>query len=373
MNAFDTVKKNFGFGCMRFPMNGDEVDTAEVCRMVDAFLDAGFNYFDTAHGYLGGKSETALRECLTSRHPRESYILTNKLSTPFFKCNEDIRPYFEEQLKACGVEYFDFYLMHAQNRSLFKKYKACGAYETCFELMKEGKIKHFGISFHDTADILDQILTEYPQIEVVQIQFNYLDYEDASVQSRLCLETCRKHGKPVIVMEPVKGGSLVNLPDDAKAVFDALGGGSYASYAIRYAAGFDGIEMVLSGMGNMEMMQDNLSYMTDFKPLDKREMEAIDKVCDIFRSKGLIQCTKCRYCIDGCPQKIAIPNLFACLNEKKLWDNWNSGFYYSIHVKNAGKASECIGCGKCEAICPQKLPIRQLLKQVAEEFEKENG
>ena len=369
MAIFEKVKGNFGFGCMRFPMKDGEVDIATVCEMVDAYLASGFNYFDTAHGYLSGKSETALKECLTSRHPRESYVLTNKLSTTFFKCNEDIRPFFEEQLKICGVEYFDFYLMHAQNRSLFKKYKACGAYETCLELKAEGKIKHLGISFHDTADVLDQILTEYPQIEVVQIQFNYLDYNDASVQSRLCLETCRKHSKPVIVMEPVKGGSLVNLPDDAKAVFDALEGGSYASYAIRYAAGFDGIFMVLSGMGDMDMMRDNLSYMTNFKPLDERESEAVKKVCDIFASKDLISCTKCRYCIDGCPQKIAIPNLFACLNEKKLWNNWNSGFYYAIHTKNAGKASECIGCGKCEAICPQKLPIRELLKQVADEFE----
>lgn len=369
MANFEKIKGNFGFGCMRFPMVDGEVDTNLVCEMVDAYLDAGFNYFDTAHGYLGGKSETALRQCLTSRHPRESYVLTNKLSTNFFKCNEDIRPLFDEQLKACGVDYFDFYLMHAQNRSLFKKYKACGAYETALELLKEGKIKHFGISFHDTADILDQILTEYPQIEVVQIQFNYLDYEDASVQSRLCLECCRKHGKQVIVMEPVKGGSLVNLPDNAKAIFDALEGGSYASYAIRFAASFDDIFMVLSGMGDMDMMRDNLSYMVDFKPLDEKEMAAVRAVCEIFAAKGLIPCTKCRYCIDGCPQKIAIPNLFACLNEKKLWDNWNSGFYYTIHTKNAGKASECIGCGKCEAICPQKLPIRELLRQVADEFE----
>jgi predicted aldo/keto reductase-like oxidoreductase len=239
--------------------------------------------------------------------------------------------------------------------------------------MKEGKIKHFGISFHDTADILDQILTEYPQIEVVQIQFNYLDYEDASVQSRLCLECCRKHGKPVIVMEPVKGGSLVNLPAEAKAILDELKGGSYASYAIRYAAGFEGVAMVLSGMGSMEMMRDNLSYMVDFKPLDEKESEAIEKVRAVFAAKDLISCTKCRYCIDGCPKKIAIPNLFACLNEKKLWDNWNSAYYYTIHTKNAGKASECIGCGKCEAICPQKLPIRDLLKQVAAEFEKQEN
>ncbi len=369
MMKFDNIKGNFGFGCMRFPMKDGEVDTKEVCKMVDAFIDAGFNYFDTAHGYLGGKSETALRECLTSRYPRASYILTNKLSNPHFEKESDIRPLFDEQLKACGVDYFDFYLMHAQNRTNFEKYKACRAYETAFELKKEGKVKHVGLSFHDTADILDQILTEYPEIEVVQIQFNYLDYDDASVQSRLCLETCQKHGKAVLIMEPVKGGSLVNLPDDAAEVLDALGGGSHASYAIRFAASFDNVVMVLSGMGNMDMMRDNLSYMTDFKPLNEKELAAVFKVAEVIKSKNLISCTGCSYCTDGCPANIAIPKLFACMNESNKWKNWNSGYYYSIFTKDRGKASDCIGCGRCEDICPQKLPIRELLKQVKEYFE----
>ncbi len=373
MAIFEKIKGNFGFGCMRFPMKDGEVDTAEVCRMVDAFLESGFNYFDTAHGYLSGKSETALRECLTSRYPRESFVLTNKLTAPYFNSNEDIRPLFESQLEACGVDYFDFYFMHAQNRTNFQKYKDCRAYETTLELIKEGKVRHLGISFHDTADVLDQILTEYPQIEVVQIQFNYLDYNDASVQSRLCLETCKKHGKPVIVMEPVKGGSLVNLPDDAAEVLNALQGGSHASYAIRFAAGQDGIIMVLSGMGNMDMMRDNLSYMTDFKPLDERETEAVFKVAEIIKSKNLIPCTSCRYCVEGCPANISIPKLFACMNESNKWKNWNSGYYYGIFTKDRGKASDCIECGACEAVCPQKLPIRELLKQVKENFEKSNN
>ena len=369
MAIFEEVKGNFGFGCMRFPMKDGEVDTATVCEMVDAFLSAGLNYFDTAHGYLSGKSETALRECLTSRYPRESYILTNKLSNPHFEKEEDIRPLFEEQLKACGVEYFDFYLMHAQNRTNFEKYKACRAYETALQLKNEGKVKHVGISFHDTADILDKILTEKPMIEAVQIQFNYLDYDDASVQSRLCLETCKKHGKQVIVMEPVKGGSLVNLPDDAAAVLDDLHGGSHASYAIRFAASFENIFMVLSGMGDMDMMRDNLSYMTDFKPLNEEELAAVFKVAEVIKSKNLIPCTSCRYCVDGCPANISIPKLFACMNESNKWKNWNSGYYYDIFTKDRGKASDCIGCGQCEDICPQKLPIRELLKQVKEHFE----
>ena len=222
---------------------------------------------------MGGKSETALRECLVKRHPRNAYVLTNKLSTHFFNKQEQIRPLFEGQLAACGVDYFDFYLMHAQSAEIYTKFKGCKAYETALELKQEGKIKHFGISFHDKAAVLKQILTEYPQIEVVQIQFNYADYEDASVESRRYYEVCRKFDKPVIVMEPVKGGSLVNLPEQAQKILDALHGGSNASYAIRFAAGFEGIMMVLSGMGNMEMMQDNIGYMKNFVLLSDKEQE----------------------------------------------------------------------------------------------------
>ena len=222
--------------------------------MVDAFLDAGFNYFDTAHGYIQGRSETALRECLTSRYPRDRYILTNKLTGNFFKTEADIRPFFESQLQACGVEYFDYYLMHAQGAGNYGHYRACRAYETAFTLKAEGKVRHVGISFHDRAEVLEQILTDYPEIEVVQIQFNYVDYDDTAVQSRKCYDVCVKHGKPVIVMEPVKGGNLVNLPEDAKAVLDGLHGGSPASYAIRFAASFPGSEMVLSGMSSLEQI-----------------------------------------------------------------------------------------------------------------------
>lgn len=368
---FEEVKKNFGFGCMRMQMDGDKVDYAEFTKMIDTFIENGFNYFDTAHGYLEGKSEIALRHCLTSRYPRESYVLTNKLSNNFFEKNEDIRPLFESQLETCGVEYFDFYLMHAQDKKNFEKYKKCRAYEEALELKKEGKIRHLGISFHDKADVLDRILTEYPQVETVQIQFNYADFEDPSVESRKCYEVCRKHGKPIIVMEPVKGGSLANLPHQAQMVFDELGGGSAASYAIRFAAGFEGVMMVLSGMGNMEMMLDNIGFMKEFKPLDEYEMKAIDKVCAIFHSQNLIACTACRYCTDGCPKNILIPDLFACMNGKNAWKNWNSEYYYEVHTQNNGKASDCIGCGKCEEICPQHLPIRELLKTVAAEFENE--
>ena len=231
--VFPEIKKRFGFGAMRLPMKDGKIDTDQVDQMVDLFIENGFNYFDTAHGYHDGLSELTLKQCLTSRHSRDEYLLTNKLSEEYFKSEADIRPFFEQQLEACGVEYFDFYLMHAQDRRNYVKYQNCHAYETASQLKKEGKIRHMGISFHDTAETLDGILTDHPEVEIVQIQFNYLDYDDHAIQSGKCLEVCEKHGKPVIVMEPVKGGSLANLPEAARKVYDDLGSMSYASYAYK--------------------------------------------------------------------------------------------------------------------------------------------
>lgn len=361
--SFENVKKNFGFGLMRLPMIGEDVDIEQTKKMVDAFFAKGFNYFDTAHGYIDGKSELAAKECLTSRYPRESYILTNKLSGNYFSSGEEIRPLFESQLEACGVEYFDFYLMHAMSKDRFESYQSMKAMEICQELKAEGKIRHIGMSFHDKAEVLDEILNQWPDIEVVQIQFNYVDFEDDKVESRKCYEVCRKHNKPVIVMEPVKGGSLVNLPTTAQKVLDGLKGGSNASYAIRFAAGFEGMMMVLSGMSNLEQMEDNLSFMENFQPLNGEEQEAIQKVTAIFRNQGLIPCTGCRYCTEVCPQGIAIPELFACLNAKKQ-ENTEAEY-----PTDSTKASECIKCGKCEEICPQNLNIRELLVVAAEELE----
>ena len=368
---FPEIKGKLGFGCMRFPRRDGKIDREELCRMIDAFIGNGFNYFDTAHGYMRGESEATLRECLVKRYPRESYVLADKLSTMHFEKNEDIRPLFEHQLNTLGVDYFDFYLMHSQNTALYEKYMRCKAYDVALELKAEGKIRHLGISFHDEASLLNKILTEHPEIELVQIQLNYLDFEDAAIQSGLCLEVCRKHGKPVAVMEPVKGGCLVNLPDEARRVFDSLGGGSYASYAIRFAAGFSDVVTVLSGMSSNEQMLDNISYMKDFNPLSEKELSAVSEVTKIFKSKNMIDCTACRYCTDLCPMNISIPDVFSCMNSKKLFNNWNSEYYYSdVCTKNKGKASDCIECGACEKICPQKLKIRELLKSVAEEFEK---
>ena len=367
---FPEIKGIFAFGCMRLQMNGDEVDYDEFCKMIDAFIGSGLNYFDTAHGYIDGKSETALRDCLVNRYDRSQFVLTNKLTDCYFNRQEDIRPFLESQLNICGVDYFDFYLMHAQDRNSFEHFKRCRAYETCFELKKEGKIHHVGISFHDKAEVLDRILTEYPEIEVVQIQLNYLDYEDESVDSKNVYEVCEKHNKPVFIMEPVKGGSLVNLPYEAKKVFDELGGGSYASYALRFATDFPNVCAVLSGMGNMEQMSDNLSFMTNFKPLDEKEREAVQKVCKIMQSQNLISCTACKYCVSSCPQKILIPDVFSCLNAKNIFNDWNQDYYYNVLTTTNGKASDCIKCGKCEKACPQHLEIRNLLVQVAEKFER---
>ncbi len=374
---FNEIRGNFGFGCMRLPMKDGEVDLEEMRKMTDEFISRGFNYFDTAHGYIGGKSETAIRECVSKRYPREKFLLTNKLSTSFFNTEEEILPYFEEQLKACGVEYFDFYLMHAQDAGSFAKYKRCRAYETAFKLKEEGRVRHVGLSFHDKASVLEQILTEYPQIEIVQIQFNYVDYENPSVESRKCYEICEKFGKPVIVMEPVKGGSLVNLPEKAQKIIDDLQKEkevkmSNASYAIRFAASFPGMCMVLSGMSDLAQMKDNISFMQDFKPLDAEEIKALTEVRNVFYSLGMIPCTSCHYCVldNKCPRNISIPEMISCFNRKAVFNSWNENQYYrSVLTKEGGKASECIKCGKCEKICPQHLPIRSILQDIAKEFE----
>lgn len=365
------MEKKLGFGCMRLPMKNGDVDYDEFNKMIDYYTDQGFNYFDTAHGYLGGKSEIAIRECLSKRYPRESFILTNKLTKPYFNTQEEIKVFFEQQLEWCGVEYFDYYLMHAQDRNTYPHFQKTNAYEECLKLKKEGKIKHLGISFHDSSQMLEQILTEHPEVEIVQIQFNYADYESSSVQSRKVYEVCRKFNKPILVMEPVKGGGLVNLPEDGKKLIDDLNKDlSYASYAIRFAASFDGMYKVLSGMSSFEQLKDNVDYMKDFKPLNDNEMKAVLEIGKILRNIGGIPCTACRYCVDGCPMNILIPDLFSCLNSKKQFKDWNAGYYYNVYTTNGhGKASDCIKCGKCEKICPQHLEIRELLTKVSEAFE----
>ena len=369
---FPEIHGKLGFGCMRLPMKGDEVDLEQFSRMVDRFLEQGFNYFDTAHGYLGGKSETAIRACLTSRYPRERYILTNKLTGNYFKTQEDIRPLFQQQLDACGVEYFDFYLMHCQLRNNYDHFQSCCAYETAMELKKEGKIRHLGISFHADPEMMERILGDHPEIEVVQIQFNYLDFDNPAVQSRAVYEVLERHRKPVLIMEPVKGGTLMELPPRAQAVLDELHGGSNASYAIRFAAGFQQVSVVLSGMSDEAQVEDNTGFMRAFSPLSSEEHAAVDRVRELILEEKSIPCTNCRYCVDGCPKKILIPDLFHAMNMKRVFRSWDQEERYrnQLTVEN-GKASDCIRCGQCERACPQHLPIRQLLAEVAKEFEKE--
>lgn len=362
--------KKLGFGVMRLPMIGENVDIEQFTQMVDLFMAHGFNYFDTARVYLGGQSETALKTALTSRYPRDSYYLTDKLSPSCFEKEEDIVPLFESQLKSCGVDCFDYYLMHSQHKGNYDKYKACRAYEIAAELKAAGKIKHVGISFHDSAEFLDKILTEQPAIEAVQLQFNYMDLESPNVQSLACYNVARKHGKDILIMEPVKGGSLANIPDEAKKVFAEMGDASPASYAIRFAAGFDGVITVLSGMSTVAQVEDNMSYMENFTPLTDAELGAVNKVRDIINSKYLIPCTACNYCVDGCPMNIRIPRLFSCMNSLKAYSNESARNRYADITAEKGKASDCIGCGACESSCPQKLPIRNLLESVAREFEK---
>ena len=359
----DEVKGKLGFGCMRLPMNDNEVDKNEFNRMIDAYMKAGFNYFDTAHGYIDGKSETAIRDCLSARYNREEFILVNKLSYWYFEKQEDIVPLFEKQLELCGVDYFDFYLFHCLNHEGYEKHKKCNTFEVVKKLKEQGKIKHIGMSFHDSADYLDLILTEQPYMEAVQLQINYLDYDDPTVQSKACYDVAVKHGKKVIVMEPVKGGALADLPDEAAKVIAELGEGSEASYALRYAASYPEVFMVLSGMGNMEMMNDNIKTFKNFTPIDEKDMKTFDTVREIIRRVKQLPCTKCNYCAEVCPSNIPISEVFAIYNGfmgAKISRDETKELLSAYHKKIAA----CIKCGKCEKNCPQSIRIREELERI---------
>ncbi len=355
---FPEVKKNFGFGMMRLPMAGEQVDTETTCKMVDAFLEAGFNYFDTAHMYIGGQSEEAIKTCLTSRHPREAYLLADKLSGNCFETEEDIRPLFQRQLDKCGVEYFDFYLMHAMNAQSHVRYTQLHAYDIAQELKAAGKIRHVGFSFHDGPEALDKILTDRPEMEFVQLQLNYVDWESDGVQARACAQVCKKHGKPIVVMEPVKGGSLVNLPESARALIP----GSPAGFALRFAAGTEGVFMVLSGMSDEAQMADNIATMSHAAPLSQEEQAIAAQVRTLYQAQHKIPCTVCRYCTDGCPAGVPIPEIFACVNRKRANEGQPEQEYAALEVKG----DACLECGQCEKLCPQHLHIRELLKAAGE-------
>ena len=361
--AFEKIKGTLGFGCMRLQMIDKEVDKDEFNRMIDEFMKSGFNYFDTAHGYIDGKSETAIRDCLVARYDREDFVLANKLSYWCFEKEEDIVPLFEKQLELCGVEYFDFYLFHCLNHEGYEKHKKCNTFEIVKKLKEQGKIKHIGMSFHDTADYLDMILTEQPYMEAVQLQINYLDYDDPTVQSKACYDVAVKHGKKVIVMEPVKGGALANLPEEASKVIRKLGDGSEASYALRYAASFPEVFMVLSGMGNMEMMNDNINTFKDFVPISEKDLKAFDTAREIIRKVKQIPCTKCNYCAEVCPSNIPISELFSIHNEL-IGAKISRAQAKDTLTAYSENISQCVKCGRCEKNCPQSIKIRDELERI---------
>jgi len=367
-------EKKLGFGCMRLPViDGDmeRIDDALFCKMIDTFMEQGFTYFDTAYPYHNQKSEGAVKRCLVDRYAREKFYLADKMPMWAVKEYADYERIFAEQLERCGVEYFDFYLLHALYGERYEEGVKLGAFDFVQKMKAEGKIKHIGFSFHDTADVLDKILTEHPEMEFVQLQINYYDWESENVQSRKCYEVAVKHGVPVIVMEPVKGGTLASLAPQAAAVLDELNPeASYASFAVRYAASLEHVFMVLSGMSDYEQLLDNTSYMKDFAPLSEEEQAGIAKVVEELEKLPTIPCTKCRYCVDGCPQKINIPALFQSYNNViQFGDNAVSRRSYTNAISERGLASACVECGLCEEQCPQHLEIRSLLKDVAKMFE----
>ncbi len=362
-----------GFGLMRLPREDEEndvIDIEQTATMANMFLDGGLKYLDSAYVYKG--SEDAARKAITSRHAREEYYITSKLNASVANSEEDAKNQIYVSLEREGVDYIDFYLLHAISERNIQKYEEWNLFEYVKELKEKGLIKHYGFSFHGTAKLLDQLLTEHDDVEFVQLQLNYADWNNPSVDSKGVYEVARKHNKPIVVMEPIKGGTLANPP---KPVADLLKkanpNASLASWAVRFVASLPGIMVVLSGMSNIEQMQDNLSYMSDFKPLSQEEQKVIEQAMDILQSIEQIPCTGCHYCTEGCPMKIQIPDVFAAMNFELIYNNTDRAKdrYESAVKEPHGKASSCIKCGQCEMQCPQHIQIREWLERVAQTLE----
>ena len=370
--------KKLGFGLMRLPLTdpneSKSIDMNTLKKMVDAFIEEGFTYFDTAYPYHMGASETAVREALVERHDRDTFTLATKLPVWEIKKKEDQQRIFNDQLKKCGVAYFDYYLLHNLTIENYKTACTFDSFAFVEEKKREGKIRQIGFSFHDNADLLDDILTAHPGVDFVQLQINYLDWTSESIQSKKCYDVARKHGKPIVVMEPVKGGILAKLPEKAEELLKKYHPDmSIPSWAIRFAASHEGVIIVLSGMSNMAQMLDNISYMKDFKPFVQDEYDIVKQAVDIINESIAIPCTACGYCVEGCPQKIAIPKYFELYNSERQFREIAGSIlyklYYNNYTKINGKASDCIECRLCETHCPQHIEISKWLKDVAKTFE----
>lgn len=371
--------KKLGFGLMRLPLTDandkGSIDIEALKEMVDTFMEQGFTYFDTAWMYCAFKSENAVKEALTDRYPRDRYTLTTKLHASYLKTKEDRDRIFEEQRQKTGVDYFDYYLIHAIDQELYSIYNEMDCFNWLIEKKKQGLVKHIGFSYHDSAEFLDQVLTEHPEMEFVQLQMNYLDWESAEVQSRKCYEVASKHGKPVIVMEPVKGGILADVPAEVRESFAAYHPDlSVPSWAIRFVASLDNVAMVLSGMSNMEQLMDNISYMKEFVPMNAEETELVHRAAEMIKDSIAIPCTGCSYCTEGCPMQIAIPDLFRVYNKSKRGEitDVEANEEYRQLTESGGKARECLACGQCQVACPQHLEIINYLKDVAKCMEKQD-
>lgn len=368
MSVFTGKEKlKLGFGLMRLPRLEDEtIDVEQVKEMVDLFIEAGGTYFDTAFACPG--SEEAIKEALVKRYPRDSYTLATKLTVnPVELDAEGAKNETMISLERTGAGYFDYYLIHAVQRSNYKRYEEFGIWEYVKELKEKGIIKHYGFSFHADPELLEELLNKHPDVEFVQLQINYADWENPGVNSRINYEICKAHGKPVTVMEPVKGGILADPIPAAREIFDAEGTGmSYASWALRFVASKDNLLAVLSGMSSVEQMKDNLSFMKDFKPLTEHEEEVIRKVQKAYDADQSIPCTACHYCTKGCPMNIPIPEIFTVENRKKGSPQFRTQREYTIVTNGRGKASDCLQCGQCESVCPQHLPIIELLQKCRE-------
>jgi len=374
MENHTMTKAKTGFGLLRFPKIDDTPDNYDydaISKMVDRYMEMGGRYFDTCYTYLNGCSEKAVKECLVQRHPRDSFMLAEKLPGYNCKTYEDNWKFFNEECERCGTDWFDVYMLHWLNGKHYEIAKQCRQFEFLKELKAQGRAKRIGFSYHDNARLLDRILTEQPEVDVVLMQLNYLDWESQGIESRKCYETAVKHGKKVIVMEPVKGGTLANLPEKAEEILREIHPDwSPATWAIRFVQSLPEVEVCLSGMMYINQVEEN---MRDFAPLNEQELSALKKVVDIINSNTAIACTGCRYCVNHCPKKIPIPDYFKMLNEITRYpnDGWKIKPAYIQLSLNNGKASDCISCGACTRHCPQNLPIPQTMKTVFEKLEKQ--